>query len=44
MALGAAVVFAVLLLSFDAPRGWRLVAFLPVWISGLGFFQARDKT
>jgi hypothetical protein len=44
IALGAAVLVVFLLFSLGAPRGWRLLALLPLWLSALGFFQARDKT
>lgn len=41
-AVGVAAV-AVLVAS-GAPRVWRLTAFLPFWLGGLGWFQAREKT
>ena len=44
IALMAAVLLAAVLFGLGAPRGWRLVLFLPIWIAGLGFFQARGKT
>jgi hypothetical protein len=42
--LAIAGVLAAALLGFGAPRGWRLLLFVPWWIAGLGMFQARDKT
>ena len=42
--LGVAVVLAMALLMLGAPRGWRAVVFVPLWIGALGVFQARDKT
>ena len=44
IALGAAALLMVLLMILGAPRAWRLFAVLPLWLSALGFFQARDKT
>jgi len=44
MALVAAALLAAVLFGIGAPPGWRLVLFPPLWIAGLGFFQARDKT
>ena len=44
LAAVAAGVLAAALLLLDAPRFWRLVCFVPLWIGTLGFFQARDKT
>jgi len=38
------MLLAIVLVGLGAPRAWRAVAFLPLWISGLGFFQAWDKT
>jgi len=42
--LGAAAAVALLLFAFQAPRSWRLITLLPLWVSAIGFFQARDKT
>ena len=42
--LAAAVVLGMALLMLGVPRGWRAVAFVPLWIGALGVFQARDKT
>jgi hypothetical protein len=44
MALVATALLAGLLFGLGAPRASRLLLFLPLWIGGLGFFQARDKT
>ena len=38
--VGAAFVLVV----WGAPRWSRLVVFFPMWMSGLGLLQARDKT
>jgi hypothetical protein len=27
-----------------APRAWRLALLIPLWVAGLGFFQAREGT
>ena len=42
LTVGVALAFA--LIVFQAPRLLRLVIFLPIWIAGLGLFQAREKT
>jgi hypothetical protein len=44
IALAAAALLLVLLTLLHLPRAWRLLEFLPLWLSALGFFQARDKT
>lgn len=44
IALGAAIVAAVVLFAANMERGWRGVLFVPLWLAALGFFQARDKT
>ena len=44
VALGLAAVCAAALLALDAPRLSRAILFVPLWIAGLGVFQARDKT
>jgi len=44
IALGAAAALALLLFGLDAPRLSRLLVFLPLWLSALGFFQAKDRT
>ena len=45
------IVFAVvagllgfLLIGYEAPTWTRILLFLPLWIAGLGVFQAREKT
>ena len=35
---------AALLLWMDAPRVWRVLAFVPAWAGALGVFQVRAKT
>lgn len=42
--LAGALALGALLVAFGVPRLWRLTLFVPLWIAGLGFFQARDKT
>ena len=44
IALAGAALLTIVLLAVGAPRAWRLGLFLPLWLAGLGFFQARDKT
>jgi hypothetical protein len=44
IAFAAAAALAIALVALDAPRVARLTVFLPLWIAGLGVFQARDKT
>jgi hypothetical protein len=44
VALTVGVGLAFGLIVFEAPRLLRLVIFFPVWMAGLGFFQAREKT
>jgi len=44
IALAAAVVCGAALLALHAPRFSRAILFLPLWVAGLGVFQARDKT
>jgi hypothetical protein len=44
IALTIGVGLAFVLIIFEAPRLLRLVIFLPLWIAGLGLFQAREKT
>jgi len=44
IALAISAVLAVILVASGLPAVWRLVVFLPLWISALGFFQAKDKT
>lgn len=42
LTIGAGLAFV--LYVFEAPRFVRLFVFFPVWIAGLGLFQAREKT
>lgn len=44
VALTVGVGLAFLLVVLGAPRLLRLIVFFPLWIAGLGFFQAREKT
>jgi hypothetical protein len=44
VAITVGVGLAFVLVVFGASRWSRLVIFLPVWIGGLGLFQAREKT
>jgi len=44
IALAVSVVLAVILVASGIPSVWRLAVFLPLWISALGFFQAKAKT
>ncbi|HKS29476.1 MAG TPA: hypothetical protein VJS44_16720 [Pyrinomonadaceae bacterium] len=44
VALTVGVGLAFVLYVFEAPRMSRLFVFFPVWIAGLGLFQAREKT
>jgi hypothetical protein len=44
VALGAAVVLGVAVFALHAPRLSRAILFVPLWLAGLGVFQARDKT
>ncbi|MGH7520611.1 MAG: hypothetical protein ACREMI_04990 [Gemmatimonadales bacterium] len=44
MMFGAALVLGGILFAVDAPIVWRLALFPFLWLSALGFFQARDKT
>jgi len=38
------VAAAVVLFATGAPRGLRLLLFVPLWIAGTGIFQALEKT
>lgn len=38
------VTIAVVFIAADVDRWWRLVLVIPLWIAGLGLFQAREKT
>lgn len=42
LAVGIGIAF--LMVATSAPRWSRLVVFLPLWIAGLGLFQAKEKT
>lgn len=44
VAITVGVGLAFVLVVFGASRWLRVVIFLPVWIGGLGLFQAREKT
>ena len=44
VALTVGIGVAFLLIVFEAPRLSRAVIFLPLWVAGLGLFQAREKT
>jgi len=44
VALVAGVGLAFLSVVLNTPRWSRLVVFFPIWIAGLGLFQAREKT
>ena len=41
---GAAALLGFVLVGYGAPRWWRLLIFLPLWMAGLGLLQAREKT
>lgn len=44
VALAAGVALAFALVVLQAPRLSRIAVFLPIWLAGLGLFQAREKT
>jgi hypothetical protein len=44
VALTVGVGLAFVLVVFGASRWSRLLIFFPIWIGGLGLFQAREKT
>lgn len=44
VALTVGVGLAFVLVVFEAPRWSRALVFFPVWMAGLGLFQAREKT
>ena len=44
VSLTVAVGVAFALVILGAPRWSRLVLFFPLWMAGLGLFQAREKT
>jgi hypothetical protein len=41
---GAAALLGFVMVGYEAPRWWRLIVFLPLWMAGLGLLQAREKT
>jgi hypothetical protein len=43
-ALSAGALLAFALFALNAPRPLRLFVFFPIWLAGLGLFQAREKT
>lgn len=44
VALAAGVGLAFLSVVLNTPRWSRVIVFFPVWVAGLGLFQAREKT
>jgi hypothetical protein len=44
IALAAGGGLAFLSVVMQTPRLFRLIVFFPIWIAGLGLFQAREKT
>jgi uncharacterized protein (DUF983 family) len=40
----AAGLLGFVLIGYEAPRWARLLLFLPLWLAGLGVFQAQEKT
>jgi hypothetical protein len=42
LAVGAALAF--LMVAYDAPRLFRAAVFFPLWMAGLGLFQASGNT
>lgn len=44
VALAAGGGLAFLSVVMEAPRWSRLIVFFPIWMAGLGLFQAREKT
>ncbi|MDT5293501.1 MAG: hypothetical protein QOJ76_381 [Acidobacteriota bacterium] len=44
VALTVGVGAAFVLVVAGAPRWWRLVVFLPIWLAGLGLLQSREQT
>jgi len=44
VALTVGVGLAFVLVVFEAPRLLRVLVFFPIWMAGLGLFQAREKT
>ena len=44
VALLAGIGLSFLSVVINAPRWSRLLVFFPIWLAGLGLFQAREKT
>ena len=44
VALVCGVGLAFLMVVLEAPRWSRALVFIPVWLAGLGMFQARERT
>ena len=44
VAFGVSVVIGALFVATGVRPVWRLSLFLPLFVAGLGYFQARDKT
>jgi len=44
VSLGITLLLGIALFAMGAPRGWRAVLFIPLWLGALGVFQARTKT
>lgn len=44
VALACGVGLAFLMVVLEAPRWSRALVFFPVWLAGLGMFQARERT
>jgi hypothetical protein len=44
VALGISVALAAWLIANGASLRWRSLLFVPLFVAGLGYFQARDKT
>jgi hypothetical protein len=43
VSLTVGIGLAFMLVVFAAPRWSRLILFFPIWMAGLGLFQAREK-
>jgi len=39
-----ALALAAVLVALGADRFWRAAVFVPAWLAGLGFLQARQRT
>jgi hypothetical protein len=44
VAFGISVALAAWLIASGASLRWRSLLFVPLFVAGLGYFQARDKT